>query len=359
MSEVIATVGRKPTLKSIAEQLGVSKATVSNVFNRPEVVSEALREKILSHCQDVGYSGPSITARSLTTGKTNVVGVLLSDTIAFNFTDPAASQFMAGVGQALDEHHASMLLLPTSERHYANSQVETMPDSFIVYGRPLEAELLPRLVRQGKPLVTVDFNTPKNHGLVVSINDRDGACEVAHHALSSFMAAHKRKPRVAVLGLRLSAVETPGPVDTSQLYDPDESISRRRLDGYWDALEAMQVELPDSRIWHLPWMDSASIRMMVRGFLTEKPAQRPEVLLCMSDKIAIAAMSAARDLGLRIPADLRIVGFDNTQAAEQWGLTTVEQPLEEKGRAAAHLAIGLPPQAPVELKTRLVIRESA
>lgn len=158
---------KKPTLKTVAAHLGVSTATVSNAFNRPSQLSKALRESILLECERLGYTGPSITARSLRTGKTGVIGVLLADNLAYNFTDPVATEFLAGVSKTLDEAHVNMLLLPPSRENYQNTQVETIPDSFIVYGKPVDSNIIDLILRQHKPWSPSIFRYPISRRLTL------------------------------------------------------------------------------------------------------------------------------------------------------------------------------------------------
>lgn len=328
------------------------------MFNKPDIVSPELREKVLSYCEQVGYAGPSVTARSLITGKTDVVGVFLCDTLAFGFTDPVASQFLAGVGQTLDRHHASMLLLPTSEAHYQNSPIETMPDSFILYGEPLDDRITERLVRQAKPMVTVDFELPNAKSSQVAIDDQQAAHKIAYYAVERHCATQSHSPNVLVLGLRLNEGSVAGPVNMSQLFEPEFSVSRKRLNGYQDALNELGIPLPDENIWHLPWLESEAIRVMVRGLLADASRALPDVILCMSDKVAIATLQVAKELSIDVPGQLQIVGFDDIQAAADYGLTTIAQPIFEKGEAAAMMALGLKSSTNLTLTTQFVARQS-
>jgi DNA-binding LacI/PurR family transcriptional regulator len=348
----------KPTLKNIAKELGVSKASVSNVFNKPDIVSPELKEKVLKYCEQVGYAGPSVTARSLITGKTDVVGVFLCDTLAFGFTDPVASQFLAGVGQTLDLHHASMLLLPTSEAHYQNSPIETMPDSFILYGEPLDKRITERLIRQSKPMVTVDFELPMSSCRQVAIDDQEAAFKIASYAIERHIATQASCPEVLILGLRLNEGSVPGPVNMQQLFEPEFSVSRKRLDGYQEALSDKQVSVREDNVWHLPWLESEAIRTMVRGLLTDTTRTVPDIILCMSDKVAIATLQVARELNIDVPNRTQIVGFDDIESAADYGLTTIAQPIFEKGEAAAMMALGLEAQENVTLSTQFVARQS-
>ena len=82
------------TLKSIANEIGVSNATVSNAFNRPDQLSKKRREEILASCQKLGYSGPNKAAQSLRSGKFNIVALVLPDSVEYMITDPVASDFV-------------------------------------------------------------------------------------------------------------------------------------------------------------------------------------------------------------------------------------------------------------------------
>ncbi len=340
---------KKPTLKIVAAKLGVSTATVSNAFNRPDQLSAALRDKILHQCDELGYTGPSLTARSLRTGKTGVIGVLLADSLSFNFTDPVATEFLAGISQTLDAQHVNMLLLPSNAENYQSTQVETIPDCFIVYGRPVDSSIIERIQRQGKPLITVDFtleNTPS-----VGIDNKKAAYDIACHALKD--SRHK----TLILGLRLEPSLSLSLANFDSLYTSDESISRCRFEGYREALAEIGHELTTQDVWQIHHLEPESLKTILRGALTAP--DHVDVLLCMSDKIALAALDIAHELKLTIPDELKIVGFDGIPEAKEKGLTTISQPLSEKGKVAAQMALNLIPYESVELPFQLVNRHSS
>lgn len=340
---------KKPTLKIVAAKLGVSTATVSNAFNRPDQLSTTLRDKILKQCIELGYTGPSLTARSLRTGKTGVIGVLLADNLSFNFTDPVATEFLAGISKTLDAQHVNMLLLPSNAENYQSTQVETIPDCFIVYGKPVEPSIIERIQRQGKPLITVDFtleNTPS-----VGINNMKAAYDIACLTL--------KEPgyKALILGLRLESSLSLSLANFDNLYTSEESISRCRFEGYKQALAENGHELTTKDVWQIHHLESDSLKTILRGALTAP--DHVDVLLCMSDKIALAALEVAHELNINIPNELKIVGFDGIPEAEIKGLTTIAQPLSEKGRVAAQMALNLIPYESVELPFQLMHRHSS
>ena len=96
------------TLKKVAEILGVSNATVSNAFNRPDQLSKKKREEILAACSELGYLGPNQAARSLRKGSFGIVAIILPDSLEYMVSDPVASQFMQGVASVLETGNANV-----------------------------------------------------------------------------------------------------------------------------------------------------------------------------------------------------------------------------------------------------------
>ncbi|MCJ2376107.1 LacI family DNA-binding transcriptional regulator [Vibrio sp. ZSDZ34] len=346
---MVIQVRKKPTLKTVAAHLGVSTATVSNAFNRPTQLSKSLREKILAECEMLGYSGPSITARSLRTGKTGVIGVLLADCLAYSFTDPVATLFLGGISDTLDEAHVNMLLLPSNKENYQNTQVESIPDSFIVYGKPADSSVIEFIQRQHKPIVTVDFlldDCPS-----INIDNQRASYDIAMHAIES------KHDNVLILGLRLEPSASLSLANMDNLYNCNESISRCRFDGYVQALKERDIPLNPDNVWQIHDLDVSTLKTMLRGALTAP--KKVDVLLCMSDKIALAAMEVAHELNIELSNSLKIVGFDGIPKSQEAGLTTVEQPIFQKGQVAARMALGQIPYESIELDTQLIIRSSS
>lgn len=340
---------KKPTLKTVAEHLAVSTATVSNAFNRPNQLSKALRDKILFECERLGYTGPSNAARSLRTGKTSVIGVLLADNLAYNFTDPVASEFLTGISKVLDVAHVNMLLLPSKSENYQNTQVESIPDSFIVYGKPIDTNVITHIVRQHKPVVAVDFCLPNFPS--INIDNQHAAYQVAKHAI------HRPDDNVIILGLRLEPSTSLCVTSFNHLYSSEESVSRCRFEGYKQAMQERGNLLSVEKVWQIHDLEISSLKTMLRGTLTAP--EKVDVLLCMSDKIALAALDVANEIGLTMPDDIRIVGFDGIPIAERVGLTTIEQPIMQKGQLAAQMALGQIAPDSIQLESKLVIRASS
>lgn len=343
---------KKLTLKDVAERLKVSTATISNAFNRPDQLSAELRENILKECEKMGYFGPNAAARSLRTGRTGIVGIVLSDELSYSLTDPVANQFLQGMAKVFEANDYNMLLLSSQEveQDVQSRMQSSMVDGFVVYGhRPQQCRNAPWL-RPNKNVVTVDSAIPGTTS--VNVENHKGAYLIARHALQ-----HKPE-NVAILGLCLLETDRVCRIREDELFDVAASISIQRLHGYFEALREQDVTVPPERIWHVPENNHKLAYQAAREALTM--VDRPQLLLCMSDCIAIAAVQAALQMGLRVPEDLQIVGFDGIDESENVhpSITTIHQQTVEKGRIAAEVFLGLREAKDVVLETELIVRES-
>lgn len=338
---------KRYTLRDVAQRLGVSSATISNAFSRPDQLSAQLRDKILKECKEIGYSGPNAAARSLRTGKSGILGLFLADKLSFSFSDPVANQFVKGVTEQAEKMGSNVLLFSSQNEHNLNYSVEAVPDGFILYGAPERDQQLERILKQQKPLITVDFNLPGYDS--VNIDNHAAAYASANHALA------QSQGKVAILGQKLMSDAQSGQIREGDLFDPISSISRRRLEGYRQACDEQARDI--AAIWHLPQSQPLEAEQVARRLLQQD--NRPEVFLCMSDRIAIGVINAAIKSGLNVPQDVKVVGFDGIEEGEHLhpSLTTICQRSEEKGK---HAVMRLLNQSggDYELSSELVCRES-
>ncbi|TDO97573.1 LacI family DNA-binding transcriptional regulator [Marinomonas balearica] len=343
---------KKLTLKDVADHLNVSTATISNAFNRPDQLSANLRQSILNECEQMGYFGPNAAARSLRTGRTGIVGIVLSDDLSYSLTDPVANQFLKGMAEVLSENDYNMLLLSAyeSEQDAKSRMQASMVDGFVVYGhKPQQCKNAPWLV-SNKNVITVDSFIK---GMTsVNVENSESAYQIARHALS-----HKPSS-VAIMGLALLDTDRVCRIREDELWDAAASISIQRLKGYERALKETGMSLPSERVWHIPINSHKLAYQAAREALTM--ADRPQLLICMSDRIAIAAVQAALHMGIKVPEELQVVGFDGIPESGNFhpSITTVHQQTVEKGRVAAEVFLGLREEKDVVLETELVIRES-
>jgi DNA-binding LacI/PurR family transcriptional regulator len=337
------------TLKEVAKALSVSTATVSNAFNRPDQLSAKLRDKILRESALLGYNGPNLAGRLLRKGESGVIGVMLADSLSYSFSDPVAIKLLQGVAEVLVEHNKQLLLLSSNVETAEQNSTESLPDGFIFYGAP-SGNCFERIVQAGKPVIAVDFEQHKVGS--VNIDNYQAAFNIAELVLS------EDQQRISVLGMRIVESERVCRLAEEDLQVESSEISRIRLSGYEAAAKQYGLTIEPSQIWHIPVNTPQFAERAAREALTTSPA--PKVLLCMSDVIALAAIRVANELGLAVPEQVKIVGFDDIPEASrsQPGLTTICQQITEKGRIAARMLLEQSKQA-VTLETRLVERGSS
>lgn len=341
---------RRLTLKDVAARLNVSIATISNAFNRPDQLSAELRANILEECEKLGYFGPNAAARSLRTGRTGIVGVVLTDKLSFSVSDAVASQFLQGVAEVLDSAEYNMLLLSIHDQAMQHRMQSSMVDGFIIYGhKPALLENAPWLSQQKH---TVEVDSFATNGASVNVDNFQGAKDIANHAL-------RHKPnRVAILGLALLNTDRVCRTLEGESFENAADISIRRLRGYFAAMEKHGYEVEAENIWNIPINEHRLAYQAAREAL--QMVNRPQLFLCMSDVIAIATVQAALHLGLRVPEDMHVVGFDGIAESANLhpSITTVHQQTVEKGRIAAELFLGQREAKSVVLKTELIVGES-
>jgi DNA-binding LacI/PurR family transcriptional regulator len=327
----------------------VSVGSASNAFGRPELVSEDVRERVLAAAKDLGYAGPDPSARRLRLGRAGALGLIFSERLRYQFTDPAARAFFAGLAEGMQDSHLGLLLLPDSRfREEAATTVRgAAVDGFVVYSAARNEPRVEAALARNLPVVTVD--QPRDAPTpFVGIDDRAAARSAAEYLRE---LGHER---VGVLSF-VSAIDWAGTLAID--------LSTERLDGYRDGLGSAWNEdaVRISRVNATEHARRAAIDLL-------ESAHRPTAILAMSDVLALGALQAAAELGISVPAELSVVGFDDSPAASLAtpALTTVAQPHEEKGRVAAEWLVRAVERGTrlrgrrrrVILPTKLVVRDT-
>ena len=309
---------KRVRLRDVAERAGVSVGSASQAFGRPELVSEQVRKRVLDAAEALGYAGPDPAARRLRLGRAGAIGLLFAERLGYAFTDPAQAPFLRGVASAMEEAPNGLLLIPDSRFHEeaARTVREAAVDGFIVYSMPQNDPRVEAALARRLPVVTVDqprgAETP-----FVGIDDRAGARSAAAHLRE---LGHER---VAVLRFTHE-------LDVGGERELDLTVER--LEGYKEGLgEAWDESLV--RVCR----PNAPERAREAALELLGESEPPTAILAMSDTLAVGALQAAAELGVSVPADLSVVGFDDSPVAAHTTppLTTVAQPQEEKGRLAA------------------------
>jgi DNA-binding LacI/PurR family transcriptional regulator len=321
----------RPTLAGVAARAGVSASTASLAFSGSPRVTQSTRDRVLTAAAELGYGGPDPLAASLRRGRSGVIGVFIGERLLYAFRDPVSVQLLDGITEVLGAHGAGLLLLAGDSGRPPLDQILRMPlDAAIFATCGLEDDpALAALLARGVPVVGVEG--PNADGVpLIDIDDRGGVAELARylHALG-----HRR---IAMVAMPLRLDGTRGEVGPARRAVAHYRDVRHRIEGVEDVFGPVPV------------LETASNavtegELAGRALLDVPAARRPTAVLAQSDILAAGVLSAAAGLGMRVPEDVSVSGFDGADL--HWlaptQLTTVFQPTEEKGRAAAATAMAL------------------
>lgn len=328
------------TIADVASAAGVSKTAVSFAFNSPDKLGQATLERVLGVAHDLGYA-PHPAARALSMRRSGTIGVLMPQRLSAVFANPFMSELIQGLGEQFEAHDLTMLLVPPLDGSLEGAIRQASVDGFISLGLTLDDAALAVLDRIGIPSVLIDSDESPAHP-VVNVDDRGGAEAAARHLLE--------------LGHRDLAILVLPPTHGQAELTP---TAARRMAGYQAAIDRAGGPPP------ICLTAGISVAAGARAYGSlPRGSRRPSAVLAMSDMAAIGVMSAAQAAGLRVPQDLSVIGFDDLPMAA-WttpSLTTVRQPIVEKGRVAARLLVqrmkGQRVDSPPPLNTSLVVRGS-
>jgi DNA-binding LacI/PurR family transcriptional regulator len=354
---------RRPTLNDLAAELGVSAKTVSNAYRHPEQLSVRLRERVLATAARVGFTGPDPVAAGLRRGRVGTFGFAYANRLSYAFEDPVAVELLAGIATVAEGAGAGLALLPGSAT--AKSRVAALTgaviDGLIVNSLAVDDPLLITAVARRLPLAVIDQPGPDeladlgaSGGAWIGIDDCAAAAAVAEHVLS---LGHRR---LAVVSFALWRKPRRGIVDEPAQAAASYAVTRNRLAGYRDA--ALRAGLDWSRVPVVQATDSTIAEGEAAAATALARDPRPTALLCLSDRLAEGALRTADRLGLSVPAEVSIAGFDDAQPAAGLDLTTVRHPHRRKGMLAARALLrvldGSPAEDPRTLPAELVVRGS-
>jgi DNA-binding LacI/PurR family transcriptional regulator len=334
--------------------------TVSNAYNHPDRLSEALRERIFETAGKLGYHGPDPVGRSLRRQRTDVVGVLYSNPLSYAFEDPAAVSFLGGLSSVTEEADLGLLLVPAagggaSGERDPRAAAQAAVDGFVIYSMSDEEPLLAAALERLLPAVVVD--QPLKEGVpFVGVDDEGAARTAAEHLL------HLGHERFAVVSFGLSPDVREGLADSDRQEQAAFHVSRARLRGYRTALEEAGLSWSGAPVYECPGSTKALGRRAAEALLSSEHA--PTAILALSDQLALGAVEWMTERRISIPEDVSVVGFDDIPAAASTDppLTTVHQDHAEKGILAGRMLVSqlreedLPSNEP--LATRLVVRGS-
>ncbi|MDI9549704.1 MAG: LacI family DNA-binding transcriptional regulator [Chloroflexota bacterium] len=330
---------KRPTISDVARLAEVSKSTVSHVLNSTRNVEEATRQRVLAAIAELGYR-PSAAARSLTTKHSNTVGMVISDSANLFF-----SEMLRGVEDILHAEGYGLLVCNTDEvlareAHYLDLLLRQRVDGIIAAATSQRWTPLNEVASQHTPIVFVDRRFPNMEGPYVGADNEGGARLGVEHLIA------RGYTEIGILAgfQRLSTM-------------------RERLHGYHTALHA--AGLPIRPGWVIPsHLTIEAGKQAMRHLLTQPT--RPQAVFVNNNLLMLGALLALRELGMSVPRDVAIVGFDDHPwaAVADPPLTVVRQPAREIGQVAAEALCTLidaqqPEAQEYILPCELVVRESA
>lgn len=328
---------RSVTVADVAQHAGVSPGTVSKALNGRGQLARETRDRVLAAAEELGFV-PNLTARSLSSGRTYLVGILTTDSIG-RFTIP----ILTGAEDVLGPGQLGMLLCESRgdairEQHYVRSLLNRRVDGIIVTGR--NSTVRPSLGRDlGIPVIYALVESDDPRDVSVLHDDRGGAALAVRHLVET---------------CRRRIAHVTGPIRHAAV--------RRRLDGVEDALTAEGASLAGEPLygeWSERWGREAAMRLARGG-------HEFDGVFCASDQIARGLLEGFREVGVRVPEDVGVVGMDNWDVMAESArppLTTVDLNLAGLGRKAAEFLVaaidGRPfPTGPHLTTSHLVKRHS-
>ena len=327
------------TIKDVAHEAGVSITTVSHVINETRSINPETRARVLEALDKLGYQ-PNIIARSLRSGKTKTIGLIVPD---------IANLFFAEIARRIEDYgyqYGYSVILgnsdndPVKQTNYINTLITKQVDGVVFISAGGEIDDLRSFYENEIPVVVADRDVPLELADVVLLNNEKAGYEATHHLLD--------------LGHDCIACIT-GPNNVSP--------SMQRVEGYKRALMESGIPFREDLIEGGDFQFKSGELAMHR--LLTHPC-KPTAVFALNDMMAIGALNAAHDAGLSVPADLSIIGFDNIElsAAVTPALTTVAQPIDEIAQKAINLLIKRMQSSKTEknvrviLKANLVVRDS-
>jgi LacI family transcriptional regulator len=305
---------KKPTIYDVAKRAGVSITTVSRMLNTPDKVNSETREKVLTAIDELSFI-PKAEARARALQHTGRVGV-----ISPFFTAPSFMQRLRGIAATLSPESYELVIYTVDSNDHLQGYLSSLPltgnlDGLIILSLPVDDAQVRRLIDHGLPTVLIEYPHPKLN--CVEIDDVEGGYMATTYLLG------KGHRRIAFLG------------DTDL---PEYSIHpvSLRLRGFRRALKEARIKLPETFVRLAPYSQEQTRKVAKELLNLPEP---PTAIFAATDFQALGVLKAARQLNIKVPEQLAVIGFDDLDIAEYADLTTISQHLDESGRLAVELLL--------------------
>lgn len=338
-----------PTLDDVARAAGVSRGTVSNVFNRPEMVRAALRDRVEAAARALGYSGPDPRGRLLKEGKFNAIGFMPPGAyaIAELIRSPYGRELMLGAARACDEAGATLSLVNGTDDTRIASIRNALVDGFIL-GHSVDVDLVMSAKRRRLPFVILESDAGPDVNSI-KIDGGSGAQAVIRHLTG---LGHRK---FAILSIRRTAgpaiLHAPRQADGLTSGFP---LDHERLSAFADGLAEAGLSIEDMPVIETTPGDPLAGAVVLDNCL------EATAIVTMSDWQAITVLDEARRRGVDVPGEVSVTGFDGTWESARTvpPLTTVAHDIAGKSRLAAEIVLENGPPRQIVLPVELVVRGS-
>ena len=350
-------MAKSVTLLDVARAVGVSKATVSNVFSRPERVRPDLKARVEAAARQLGYAGPDPRGRTLSSGKVNAIGIVPFGPFGVThfFKNAYQRDFLAGVTDVCEARGLGVSLVSGRGDQEPWGIRTALVDGFIFTAID-QVPLAERGRLRRLPFVVMDFDgAPEVRS--VSVANRDGARQVTRHLLD---LGHRRfaigSPRYS---FRTPPVFHPPSATDRKLVAPGPPLLEK-LAGVADALAEAGLSINQMPIVEACGTPDEEAAFGNGAAMLLQRAPEATAVIALTDSLALAVLDQAKKLGVAVPDDVSVVGFDDIPEAAHASppLTTVHQSAFENGRTAARLLLESGPPRQVLVPVDLVVRQS-
>ncbi len=330
---------KTPTIYDVAEYAGVSITTVSRMLNAPDKVNPETRERILTAIDKLGFI-PKAEARARALQQTGRIGVITPF-----FTAPSFVQRLRGIASELTKENYELVIYTVESATRLESYFASLPltgnlDGLIIMSLPISDANVQRLDKHHIPTVLIEYPHPKLCS--VEIDDKAGG------RLATEYLIQKGHRSIAFLGDTALPEYTIHPVNS-------------RLAGFREALKSAGIEIPNNFVRLAPYAQEQTRQVAAELLSLPNP---PTAVFAATDFQALGVLKAARQLNIRVPEQLAVVGFDDLDLAEYADLTTIRQHLDESGRLAVEILLArienpARPIRHIHLQLMIVERETA
>lgn len=308
------------TIKDVAHAAGVSFATVSRTLNNPQMVNVEVQKKVLKAIKELGYS-PNYAARALATKKTEAIGIVLN-----KMYDPFFYDLMRGFEEGTKGTRNKIVYTSAPSGDYKSKEKNVrylsngVVDGIILYGSYQSDEaVIDYLEATDFPFIVIENELPQHSTNNLLIDNRGGESDAVEFLIKQ---GHRRIAYICG--------------------DPNRRVMTDRLSGYIDAVQRSRLIINEGYIQYANNYIGGYEKMKT---FAEMGENRPTAVICSDDSIASYAIRCAIDLGLRVPEDISVMGFNN-QSVLPIGyrgpdITSVEQPLFQIGVDSVQLLSGM------------------